>query len=186
MSLRPEIARLSRALLKPVAIISLLLALAMTASAYTLVLRDGRRIEIPAEFILTRNTLTYEISPGFNQTLLVTLIDIAATERANNESWGGFFKHREQPQSNNASTAPARPAVRTLTNMPLDGVRQLRVESEQAYESRRKKLGLPTLEESRRRQDAESAEVREFARSKNESSARDEAFWKGRARDLWN
>ncbi len=187
MFLRPEIARVSRALLKPVAIISLLLALAMTASAYTLVLRDGRRIEIPAEFILTRNTLTYEISPGFNQTLLVTLIDIAATERANNESWGGFFKHREQPQQNNGSnTAPARPAVRTLTNMDLDAVRQRRVESEQAYESRRKQLGLPTLEESRRRQDAESAEMREFARSKNESATRDEAFWKGRARELRN
>jgi len=48
----------SGAFLKLVAIISLLLAIGVTASAYTLVLRDGRRIEIPSEFILTRTTLT--------------------------------------------------------------------------------------------------------------------------------
>jgi len=159
----------------------------MTATAYTLVLRDGRRIEIPDEFILTRTTLTYELSPGFNQTMLVTLIDIQATERANNESWGSFFNHRQQAQPSNGSTAPpTRPAVRTLTNMDLDAVRQRRVESEQAYESRRKQLGLPTLEESRRRQDAESAEMGELARAKNETAARDQAYWKGRARELRN
>ncbi len=179
--------RVGHASLKPLAIVCLLLAFAMTASAYTLVLRDGRRIEIPTEFILTRTTLTYEISPGFNQTLLVTLIDIPATERANNESWGGFFSHREQTQaSNKTNSQPSGPAVRTLTNMDLDAVRQRRVESEQAYESRRKQLGLPTLEESRRRQSAESAEMTELARAKNESAARDEAYWKGRARELRN
>jgi hypothetical protein len=177
---------------QPLAIITLVLLIAATASAYTLVLRDGRRIEIPSEFILTRNTLTYEISPGFNQTLVLSLIDIGATERANGETLGGFFKHRAE--ANNTATnntaannnEPVRPAVKTLTNFDLDAVRQRRVESEQAYESRRKQLGLPTIEESRRRQDAEAAEVRELARAKVEANARDEAYWKGRARELRN
>src|SRR5947199_782682 len=69
----------------------LLLALAITASAYTLVMRNGQRVEIPAEFTLTRTTVTYEISPGFNKTMLLSLIDVAATERANHEAPGGFF-----------------------------------------------------------------------------------------------
>jgi len=179
-NLRHALAQLS-------AIVTLILLIAFSASAYTLVLRDGRRIEIPAEFILTRTTLTYEISPGFNQTFVLSLVDIAATERANGEPLGGFFKHRQDaikpPATNNE---PVRPAVKTLTNLDLDAVRQRRVESEQAYESRRKQLGLPTLEESRRRQDAEATEMREMARAKNEAEARDEAFWKGRARELRN
>jgi len=178
---------LTHALAQLSAIITLVLLIAVSASAYTLVLRDGRRIEIPAEFILTRTTLTYEISPGFNQTFVLSLVDIAATERANGEPLGGFFKHRQDaikpPATNNE---PVRPAVKTLTNLDLDAVRQRRVESEQAYESRRKQLGLPTLEESRRRQDAEATEMREMARAKNEADARDEAFWKGRARELRN
>lgn len=182
--------RATRRLVKLIAIIGFNLLIAITASAYTLVLRDGRRIEIPSEFILTRTTLTYEISPGFNQTFLLTLVDVRATERANGEPLGGFFKHREETNSTAASTAPssqpARPAVKTLTNFDLDAVRQRRVESEQAYESRRKQLGLPTIEESRRRQDAEAAEMREMARAKNDANARDEAFWKGRARELRN
>jgi hypothetical protein len=177
--------RASRAFIKPFAIITLLLALAMTASAYTLVLRDGRRIEIPAEFVLSRTTLTYEISPGFNQTMLLTLVDIPATERANRESPGSFFQHRENDNAA-ATPQPVGPATRTLTNLDLDAVRQRRVESEQAYEARRKQLNLPTVEESRRRQDADAADVRELARAKNEMNARDEAYWKGRARELRN
>ena len=76
---------------------ALLLMLAITASAYTLVLRNGQRIEIPSEFTLTKVTLTYEISPGFNKTMQLILIDVAATERVNHEAPGSFFKHTEEP-----------------------------------------------------------------------------------------
>src|SRR5437762_10580819 len=123
------------------------LALGITASAYTLVFRSGQRLEIPDEFTLTRTTLTYEISPGFNKTLLLTLIDVPATERANREAPGSFFKHGEEPQSA-ASNEPAPRAVRTLTNIDLAAVRQRRDEREQAYEARRKELGLPTVAET--------------------------------------
>src|SRR5215471_2318588 len=183
--LRPRaVSRRRDAAFKSLVVVSLTLLIAITASAYTLVLKDGRRIEIPAEFTLTRATLTYELAPGFNQTMLVTLIDIPATERANNESAGGFYKHRDQ--TNVAPSQPSGPAVRTLTNIDLDQVRQRRVESEQAYESRRKQLGLPTVEESRRRQDADASEVLAMAREEAAAHARDEAYWKGRARELRN
>ncbi len=159
----------------------LILMLAITASAYTLVLRDGQRIEIPSEFTLTRTTLTYEISPGFNKTMLVTLIDVAATERANHEAPGGFFKHREVTK---VDPQPAPQASRTFTNRDLAAVRQRRIESEQAYETRRKELGLPTVEETRRRQDAEGTTLREQIREGNVAKAREESYWRGRAREL--
>src|SRR5262245_46316465 len=75
--------------------LALLLLLTVTAGAYTLVLRNGQRIEIPSEFTLTRTTLTYEISPGFTRTMQLILIDVAATERANHEAPGSFYKHKE-------------------------------------------------------------------------------------------
>src|SRR6266567_4566237 len=106
---------------------ALLLMLAIAASAYTLVLRNGQRIEIPSEFTLTKTTLTYEISPGFNKTMQLILIDVAATERANNEAPGSFFKHTEDLP---VATPPTPPATRTLTNRDLTAVRQRRIESE--------------------------------------------------------
>jgi hypothetical protein len=180
--------------------VGLVLAIAISASAYTLVLRDGRRIEIPADFTVTRTTITYEISPGFNRTMTLTLVDIAATERVNRESPGGFFKHTEEAvAAQQSQPAPpvqmaSRPltanrasnANRTLTNSDLAAIRQRRIESEEAYEKRRKDLNLPTVEESRRRIEAEDDAFREDMRVKTAANAREEAYWRGRARELRN
>src|ERR1041385_7333717 len=161
----------------------LILIAAITASAYTLVFRDGRRVEIPSEFTLTKVTLTYELSPGFNQTVLLTLVAIPATERANNEASGGFFKHNpeEQPQSAPAPIARARV---TLTNRDLEAIRARRIESEKLYEQRRVELGLPSLAESRERREAEEASMLDRARDKADLEARDQSYWRGRAREL--
>src|SRR5689334_1682506 len=91
----------------------LVLIFTFSASAYTLVFRDGRRIDISPEFTVTRTTVTFEVSPGFNQTVLLTIVDIPATERANNEKSGSFFKHRPEDQSQPAPT-PVGPARMTL------------------------------------------------------------------------
>src|SRR6266498_4344153 len=96
-------------------VIVILVALANVASAYTIVFRSGLRIEVPATFEVGTVTVTYELAPGINKTLQLALIDVAATERANFEAPGGFFKHSPQP----AITSPAPPiqrAASTLTN----------------------------------------------------------------------
>jgi hypothetical protein len=173
-SLRSSLPRLGLAVV-------LLLTLSITASAYTLVFRNGQRVEIPAEFTLTRTTLTYEISPGFNRTLQLILIDVTATERANNEAPGSFFKRREEAP---VVTPPAPKASRTLTNSDLVAIRQRRVESEKTYEARRKQLGLPTVEETRRRQAEEGEVLREQFREKSLAKAEEENYWRQRAREL--
>lgn len=182
---------LRKALPKLAMSLAFIFMFALTASAYTLVLRNGQRIEIPSEFILTRTTLTYEISPGFNRTMLLTLIDVAATERANREAPGSFYKHREEPapvvnQQPSAVNQPAQKAVRTLTNSDFAAARQRRVESEQAYEARRKQLGLPTVAETRQRQDEESALLRAQLREDSLNKKAEESYWRGRARELRN
>ena len=163
------------------ATVLLLLACAVTASAYTLVFRDGRRLEIPSEFTLTRTTLTYESSPGFSKTMQLILIDVAATERANHETPGSFFKHAEETPT---VPQPAPQARRTLTNRDLAAIRQRRIQSEQAYEKRRLELGLPTVEETRNRQEAEGAVLRAQLREGSVTRAREETSWRERARQL--
>jgi hypothetical protein len=161
----------------------LLLALSVVASAYTIVLRDGRRIEVTSEFTLTKSTLTYEIAPGISRTVQLILVDVAATERANNQAPGSFAQHAEQKLTTPSPPVPAR-AQRTLTNRELEFIQQRRIESERAYEKRRIELGLPSIEESRRRQAQEEAENREWMRERSRAQASEESFWRERASAL--
>ena len=152
----------------------ILVVLANVAGAYTLVCRDGHRIEVPAVFEVGKMTVTYELAPGINKTLQLALIDIAATERANLETPGSFFKHSPQPVI--ASPAPPiQRASRTLTNLDLEPFRQRRIASEKGYEKRRIELGLPTIEESSRRQAADAEEMLALARQRATENARNEA-----------
>lgn len=161
----------------------LLIALAPAAMAYTVVFRDGHRIQTPPVFTLTQTTLTYEAAPGINRTVQLILIDVGATERANNEAPGSFFKHEE----GSVASSPAvltRHAQRTLTNRDLEPIRQRRIESEQNYEKRRIELGLPSIEETRRRQAVEEEATLDLARRRAAADANDEAYWRGQARAL--
>ena len=162
--------------------VAVVLMLAITASAYTLVFRDGRRIEIPAEFTLTKMTLTYEVSPGFYKTTQLIFIDVAATERANGEAPGAFFKHRERVENSEPAALP--PARLTVTNLDLVPFAERRIAGEKAYERRRIELDLPSIEESRRRQAQEEAATLSFARERAAKQASEESYWRKLAASL--
>jgi len=140
---------------------SLILALAVTSSAYTVVMRSGKRVEIPAEFTVTRTTLTYEAAPGFLITLQMASIDVPKTERANYEAPGSLLgrvaKQESQPQTTGTADVPrARTASRTITNRQLEHFARSRQESDRAYAQKRKEMGLPPLEVSRAQAAAET------------------------------
>ena len=161
----------------------ILVVLANVAGAYTIVFRDGHRIELPATFEVGTMTVTFELAPRINKTLQLALIDIPATERVNLETPGSFFKHAPQP----AIATPAPPiqrAVRTLTNVDLEPIRQRRIESEKAYEKRRIELGLPPIEETRQQRAAEEEETLALARQRATEDARIETSWRDRASAL--
>ena len=161
----------------------LLIVLTNAAMAYTVVFRDGHKMEVPTVFMVTTTTLTYEAAPGINRTVQLILIDVAATERANNEAPGGFFKHAERTVVASPS-ALTRHAQRTLTNLDLEPMRKRRIESEQNYEQRRIELGLPSIEETRRRQALEEESTLDLARRRAAAEASDQAYWRGRAASL--
>jgi hypothetical protein len=170
----------------------LLFITVQAAAAYTLVMRSGRQIKIPDAFSVTRMTLSYEAAPGISVTLQMSMIDIAATERINNEPRGSLLRRAEargpaaSTETSAAAVIPATPqrARRTITNRDLEALRRARMESEEAYERRRIALGLPSLEETRRRSLEETRKLTEQSRSRDEEEAQSELYWRGRAAEL--
>jgi hypothetical protein len=171
--------------------ILLLLLLPSPAAGYTLVMRGGRRVEITEAFSLRGAQLTYEAAAGVAVTLPLEMVDVAATERANDEPPGSFLRRASeaqqaqarQPADAQTGAAKRRPA-RTLTNRELEPARRARIEGERAYERRRAELGLPSAEEARRRDREEEQALAERARQKAEEDADAEDYWRGRAAAL--
>lgn len=168
--------------------LALAVLLPVAASAYTVVLRSGRYVDIPASFNVTRAGITYEYAPGLYVTIQMTSIDIAATERANNEPAGSLLSRtgalvKESSASSVASTS-SRDARRTLTDKDLEAARARRLASENLYERRRVELGLPSVEESRRQREEEARRLNEMEDAAQAKEARSEAYWRTRAEEL--
>ena len=161
----------------------ILVVAANVTGAYTIVFRDGHRIEVPEVFEVGTVTVTYELAPGINKSVQLALIDIVATERVNLETPGSFFKHSEPPATDSPAPITQR-ASRTLTNLDLEPIRQRRIASEREYEKRRIELGLPTVEETLRQRAAEEDEALAVARERAAEDARNEAYWRDRASAL--
>lgn len=154
-----------------------------TASAYTIVMRGGKRIEIPDQFLVTSQTVTYEAGTGIQVTLQLAAIDIAATEKANNEMAGAFLR-RAAKGNRPVITGEAGNALRTITNRDLEASMVRRKLSEVAYEKRRQELHLPTVAESRKRVEAEAASIQSELKQKRTEAKEFELYWRERARAL--
>jgi hypothetical protein len=172
-------------LISRVVLATLVLALGvLTANAYTIVMRDGRRLEIPDKFTVTASTLTYKAGSDIQVTIQLNTVDVAATERANGEAAGAFLRKRSMPEVvvfPLLQTGHPR-AGRSITNADLEPFRRARIEGEKDYERQRVELGLPSREERRREvaeiQDRTLEQVR-YMRQQQE--AEEAAYWRGRA-----
>jgi hypothetical protein len=162
-----------------------LLALtASVASAYTIIMRDGRRVEIPNEFSVTNSTLTYEAGPGIQITIQLASVDIAATERFNGQPKGALLQKVSAPPAAVQPAPRRRSAGRSITNGDLEVYRRTRIESELAYEKRRRELGLPSLENQRRESTAIAERTREQLLGMRAEEQNAEEYWRSRASSL--
>jgi hypothetical protein len=155
----------------------------LTANAYTIVMRDGRRLEIPDKFTVSGSTLTYKAGSDIQVTIQLNTVDVAATEQANGEAAGSFLRKSSVPQQVVFRLEQDRPrAGRSITNAELEPFRRARIEGEKDYERQRVEQGLPSREERRREvaeiQDRTLEQVR-YMRQQQE--AEDAAYWRGRA-----
>jgi len=183
--------RSTRAIKRIVSVFVFMFILAVAANAYTVVMRGGRRIEIPSKFVVTASTLTYQVGPGVQVTLQVSAIDIPATEKANNEKPGSLLRRAQlaplessRPDQNRGRDHQAAPATRTITNRDLESSMWRRLESESAYESRRKQLGLPSVAETRRQAAAEAEAISAELEQQRVAEKETEDYWRGRAETL--
>ncbi len=162
--------------------------LAATANAYTVIMRGGRRVEIPSRFVVTALTLTYEVSPGVQITLNVAAIDVPATEKTNNELPGSLLRRvpvaltESRPSAEAVSIQPAKRL--TITNRELESSIRRRRESELAYERRLQALGLPSLAESRRQAAAEFDSIARELEQTRALERESESYWRARASAL--
>lgn len=157
----------------------LLILTATAASAYTIVMRNGRRVEIPNRFTLTNSTLTYETAPGIQVTIQLTGIDIATTERVNGQAAGSFMISGSKPETPAPVVQMRRQtATKSITNKDLEVYRRARLQSERE----REELGLPSLEDRRR----EVAEIDDRTQEQiRDMRSREELdFWRNRAMTL--
>ncbi len=155
---------------------------AVSASAYTIVMRDGRRVEIPDKFTVTNSTVTYEVGNGFQVTMQLNTVDIAGTERANGEAKGTFLLKANAVTP--VERAPQTNARRSITNADLEEYRRARVENEKAYERTRKELGLPSLEERRHEAAAIQDRTLEQVRNLRRQQEMEEAYQRSREEAL--
>ncbi len=158
----------------------------LTANAYTIVMRDGRRLEIPDKFTVTASTLTYKAGSDVQVTIQLNTVDVTATERANGEGPGAFLLRANTPKPVVNQVAQTRPpAGRSITNADLEKYRRARIEGEKDYERQRVELGLPSREERRR----EAAEIQErtleqVRHMREQQETEDAAYWRARAESL--
>jgi len=153
---------------------------AVSASAYTVVMRDGRRVEIPNTFTVTESTLTYEVSNGIQVTLQMSTVDVAATERANGEASGSFLRRANPLPASAPQVQPAN-ARRSITNADLEQYRRARVDNEK----RRDELGLPSVEQRQNEVAAIDDRTLEQVRNMRERQEKEqEAYWRARSEFL--
>src|SRR6266850_857633 len=181
----------TRAASRIVSVSVIILLVCVVANAYTVIMLGGRRVEIPSQFVVTPATLTYQVAEGIQITIPMAAIDIPATEKANNETPGSLLKRAQlttkeplvarNPIQKQKTDSGVR---RTITNRDLETSMRRRRESEVAYEVRRKQLGLPPLDESRRRAAAEFDLVTTQLAQKRIAERESEDYWRGRATAL--
>ena len=155
----------------------LLIFTATAASAYTVVMRNGRRVEIPNTFTLTKSTLTYETAPGIQVTIQLATIDVAATEQINGQAAGSFLTKATETKVPVVQTQ-RRSAARSITNQDLEVYRRARIENER----QRQALGLPSAED--RQREVAEIDARTQEEIRNIRSREELDFWKSRAMGL--
>ena len=115
-------------------------------------------------------------------TLQLSTIDVAATEKANNETAGSLQRRlqKSQPPAIEQKTVSGR----TVTNTDLESFRSKRVASEAAYEKKLKELGLPSAEGLRRESLSISERTHQQLLSIQTEERQAESYWRNRAAEL--
>jgi len=182
--------------------VCILILLPMMAHAYTIVLKDGRRIEVQNQYRIVNEIAVFTLPEGNRFSISLQKINIAETELANGVEPGMFVKSATPPPK--ASDQPAksaeeespiiagkRPGSHRITNKDFERYRARREEMARntAAKSSKNEVGpadpkaaevKPVLEQAKTEAERDSellAKRRELEKDKEE-------YWRGRSRPL--
>jgi hypothetical protein len=163
----------------PLAALMILLLFPLAGYAYTLVLRNGRRIEIPDRFVVSQSWLIYETAPGMSVSMQIATIDIDETELANGESPGSFFTHQAettQPVESSSRLRRSQGSAKNVTNRELEKFQQERLKNDEIYDRDHKRRGLPSRDELRRMEWDSEQKMKQLASEVEAERARTQAL----------
>lgn len=167
-------------LVRTLTVLAVMLMLPVVASAYTLVLLDGRKVTIPDTFIVGPSTLTYEAGDGIQITVQLATVNRSATERLN----GSPLVTRVPKPTEPPNQTQNRTARVSVTNKDLERYREARVASERYFEQRQKELGLPSSAEIRQELLRSGDRAQEQLLNIRNNNAESERYWRERASGL--
>jgi hypothetical protein len=164
---------------RPLAALMILLLFPLASYAYSLVLRNGRRLEIPDRFVVSQSSLIYETAPGMSVSLQIATIDIEATERANREGPGSFLTHQAvttQPVESSSALKRSQGPTKNITNRDLEKFEQERIKNDEIYDRDHQRRGLPSREELRRMERESTQKMKQLASEVEAERARTQAL----------
>lgn len=113
--------------------LSLVVLLPLITQAYTLVLKDGRRVEVREKYRIVNEIGVFTLPEGNRFSVSLDKINVSATELANGESEGAFVKNAVEPAKIGDNTsnsdkpvvdedpiASSRPMARKITNSDFE------------------------------------------------------------------
>jgi hypothetical protein len=175
-------------------VFSIVVLLPLITPAYTLILKDGRRVEVKDKYRIVGEVAVFTLPEGNRFSLSLDKINISATELANSGEAGSFVKNAADPPKatdKQATTdkpnvdedviASSRPTARKITNSDFERykVRREEMMKDVANRASEKALTQPpvTPDPNAEHEAAFMAERRE--REKNK-----EQYWRSRAKAL--
>lgn len=166
--------------MKRIALVGLLLLVwSASAAAYTVVLKDGRRLDVKEAYRLVNTVVIFTKPDGKPVSVSLVNIDVAATEKVNRQKPGEFRQTASDPLpipdgdapkvtvAQNPMKKPATRPLRTLTNADFGGGRSGVADPEPA----------PRADTAERRTDGPSTRPTSDERET-------EGYWQGRVRPL--
>ncbi|MBL8152152.1 MAG: hypothetical protein JNN15_19695 [Blastocatellia bacterium] len=153
-------------------------------NAYTLVLKDGRRIEVREQYRIVNDIAVFSLSEGSRFSISLEKINIEETERANSKEVGSFLKNATDPaklaDKESNPLAEAKQSHKKLTNADFEKYRARREEMSRQDPQSFTAEELEKIDEKKLQQDRES----EILAKRREQEKTKEAYWRSRAQTL--
>ncbi|MEW6735145.1 MAG: hypothetical protein AB1489_27890 [Acidobacteriota bacterium] len=192
-------------------LVCILALMPMVAQAYTLVLKDGRRIEVNSQYRIVNNIAIFSLPEGNRFSISLQKINVDATELANGQEVGTFLKNAtdagklakldqrsDNPSQDNDSplVASSRAINKKLTNSDFERYRVRREEMSREAERlaaarAAAQLGALSLNGASSNQattttlvPSEADKQAELLAQRRELEKNKEEYWRGRARPL--